>query len=148
MFKICNKGALKSLSSQAKYNKFGSVLNSPPHGAKCMTLIMKACTKDVMGPRITVRSGIFLGRVELLVKRLGSTNTTTKTKTTTSHHMDKTIIKPHKNLEEGIKLAYYIGMMPTTLLTTSLLLFSLSFLFFFFFLIFFLFCRQAKMECM
>ena len=68
-----------------------------------------------------------LERVEVLVKRLRITNTTTKTKTT-SHHTDKSISKPLENLKEGIKLAYRDSLMPTNHFINN---FLISFLVFF-----------------
>jgi len=52
VFKICNKGALNTLSNQANHYKLGRVLESPPPNAKCNMLIMRACRKDVMGPKV------------------------------------------------------------------------------------------------
>ena len=51
-FGICNKGVLNTLSNQANYHKLGSILNSPPSNVKCNMLIMRACKKDVMGPKV------------------------------------------------------------------------------------------------
>ena len=72
VFRICNNSALNTLSSQASYHKLGRVLNSPPHNVKCNMLIMRACGKDVMGSKVTVKSGVNLEGVEQIVKRLGS----------------------------------------------------------------------------
>ena len=64
--------ALNTLSNQANYHKVGRVLDSPPLDAKCNMPIMRTCIEDVMGPRLRVRSGTDLGRVELIVKGLKS----------------------------------------------------------------------------
>ena len=52
VFRICNKGALNTLSNQANYHKFGRVLDSPPHSAKCSMPIMRTFKKDAMGPKV------------------------------------------------------------------------------------------------
>ena len=74
-----------------------------------------------MGPRLRVRSEIYLGRVELTSQSLGSKKNTSTT-ITTSHYIDN---KPHKNLKGGINQSYKQHHLPIT--------YSQLFLFFSFF---------------
>jgi len=52
VFRICNKGALDTLSNQESCYKLGRVLDSPALDAKCNVPIIRACRKDVMGPKV------------------------------------------------------------------------------------------------
>lgn len=52
MFRICNKGALDTLSNQVSCHKLGRVLDYPLLDAKCNRPIMRACRKDVIWPKV------------------------------------------------------------------------------------------------
>ena len=52
VFRICNKGALNTLSDKANYHKLGRVLNSPPPNEKCNMPITRTCKRGVMGPKV------------------------------------------------------------------------------------------------
>jgi len=52
VFRICNKGALNTLSNQASCHKLGRVLDSPLLDAKCNMPIIRACKKDAIGPNV------------------------------------------------------------------------------------------------
>ena len=88
-----------------------------------------------MGPRLRVRNGTNLKRVELNSQRLGSKkHFHTNAEITTSHHNLRFENKPYKNLKGGIKQFHNHNPMPITLFTTFLfffLLFSPFFSFFF-----------------
>jgi len=52
VFRICNKGALNTLSNQANYRKLSRVLDSPLFDAKCNMPIMRTFQKYVIGLKV------------------------------------------------------------------------------------------------
>jgi len=79
----------------------GKVLNSPPLDAKYNMSIMRTCNKGRNGAKVKGEKWNNMGKVDLLVKRLGSENTsTTNAKITTSQHNCKLSNNPKKTSKE------------------------------------------------